>query len=76
MLKNSIRNKLIVLLMITTIIPFGCSIMITIFVYEEFNRGGRHPGKQQPAVEIGTGGYPGSANCDLDSLLEMVPRCP
>ncbi|WP_421383963.1 sensor histidine kinase [Bacillus salacetis] len=29
MLKNSIRNKLIVLLMITTIIPFGSSIIIT-----------------------------------------------
>jgi two-component system, sensor histidine kinase YesM len=31
MLKNSIRNKLIVLLMITTIIPFGSSIIITYF---------------------------------------------
>ncbi|MGR3763322.1 sensor histidine kinase [Rossellomorea sp. NS-SX7] len=29
MLKNSIRNKLIVLLMITTIVPFGSSIVIT-----------------------------------------------
>jgi two-component system, sensor histidine kinase YesM len=29
MLRNSIRNKLIVLLMITTIIPFGSSIIIT-----------------------------------------------
>ncbi|EDL65166.1 sensor histidine kinase [Bacillus sp. SG-1] len=29
MIKNSIRNKLIVLLMITTIIPFGSSIIIT-----------------------------------------------
>ncbi|MGD6805251.1 sensor histidine kinase [Rossellomorea vietnamensis] len=31
MLKNSIRNKLIVLLMLTTIIPFGSSIIITYF---------------------------------------------
>jgi two-component system, sensor histidine kinase YesM len=29
MLKNSIRNKLIILLMVTTIIPFGSSIIIT-----------------------------------------------
>ncbi|MEF7565240.1 histidine kinase [Bacillus infantis] len=36
MIKNSIRNKLIVLLLLITIIPFGTSIIITYFHTKEF----------------------------------------
>jgi two-component system, sensor histidine kinase YesM len=35
-IKKSIRNKLIVLLLVTTIVPFGSSIMITYFYTKEY----------------------------------------
>ncbi|WP_044748459.1 sensor histidine kinase [Bacillus alveayuensis] len=36
MIKKSIRNKLIVLLLVTTIVPFGSSIIITYFYTKEY----------------------------------------